>query len=178
MSTITLSPALVSFLTDKIVGNATASTAYNDATTYKHNLFTFNRAWQQTNYPYATVSLFETSFVQFKDVSNNVLVKVALDTFTRTQDGNGYIVYSGMPATYPTANGTVAFLTFDGLLTERSGYQAPTTTTYAHSVTLTVDDVETGADIELADRNIVTGQPWRMDGSFRFRIPSSYTYTL
>ena len=178
MSTITLSPGLVSFLTDKIVANATATAEFDATPTYKHNLFSFNRRWERSGYG-QFLSIFEYSVVQFKDISNNVLVSVSLGSFTRTQDGNGYIVFSGMPATFPTAAGEVAFLAFDGLRTDGPGfYQSNPVTTYAHAVTLVIDDTGSGADIELADRTIVTGQPWRMDGSFRFRIPSSYTYTL
>jgi hypothetical protein len=178
MSTITLSPGLVSFLTDKVVANATATPTYNETPSYKHNLFTFNRAWTRSFFPDGQIDpFFETTVVQFKDAGNNILVRVPLDTFTRTQDGNGYIVFSGMPATLPIAAGEATFLAFDGLLSSRANYRTPTTT-YAHAVTLDIDDTGTGADIELADRTIVTGQPWRMDGSFRFRIPSSYTYTL
>lgn len=45
------------------------------------------------------------------------------------------------------------------------------------TITLTVGAVNSSADVRFDDRTLVTNQPWRLDGSIKFRAPISYEYT-
>ena len=100
---------------------------------------------------------------------------------TRILADDGYAIYTGWPAINPVATGQI-----DQILIRDTGgnityyYSSSfTSNTWAnpYTVQLTVGDVGSGADLEIANRNIVVGTPWELDGSIKFRVPDTYTYS-
>lgn len=80
-------------------------------------------------------------------------------------DATGYVVFDQFPLITPFASGTINFVS----LRDQAG-------TYA--VNMTVGDIGSGADVEIADRTLTTAQPWQLTGSLRVRLPTSYTYSV
>jgi hypothetical protein len=79
--------------------------------------------------------------------------------------GTGYVVFDQFPVTTPTASGTIDFVQ----LRDQAGL---------YTVNMTVGDIGSGADVEIADRTLTTAQPWQLTGSLRVRLPTSYTYSV
>ena len=91
------------------------------------------------------------------------------------------LLKSGWPAINPVATGQIDQI----LIRDASGnityYYSGSYTSYTwanpYTIQLTVGDVGSGADLEIANRNIVLGTPWELDGSIKFRVPDTYTYS-
>lgn len=83
----------------------------------------------------------------------------------RSVDANGYVVFDQFPTVTPIANGTIDFL----VLRDQNG---------TFSITMTVGDISSGADVEIADRTLTTAQPWSLSGNVKIRLPMSYTYSV
>lgn len=100
----------------------------------------------------------------FKNSSNTTLTSYgSTEIVTRTIDADGYCVLSNFPERIPVAAGTIDYIYISG----NSGRE----------ITLSVGTTGSGADVEFVDRVLVTNQPWRLDGSIKFRIPISYTFS-
>jgi hypothetical protein len=84
---------------------------------------------------------------------------------TRTIDAEGYCVLSNFPPKTPVVAGTISDIYFR------------TDTGAFRTITLTVGAPAGAADVQFDDRVLVTNQPWRLDGSIKFRVPISYEYS-
>ena len=178
MATISFSPSLVSAITNQLTTLSTNGGALNTST----YLFTTLGAtsWTGTYGGYANPGSFPAT-VYFKNSAGNTLASLLITALTRTQDVNGYVAFSNFPELTPTLAGTIDYIQISqSTVTYVTGYNGSVTygtgTSY-YSVTLTVGDTGSGADVEIANRDLVTNQPWRLDGSIRFRVPDSYTYS-
>lgn len=100
----------------------------------------------------------------FRNASGTTLTSWLANQLTRTIDNEGYAVMSNFPAKIPAVAGTVSDIQIITNNTNRS-------------IVLTVGAPGSGADVEFQDRTLVTSQPWRLDGSIKFRVPISYTYS-
>lgn len=100
----------------------------------------------------------------FKNSSNTTLTSyTSLEIVTRTMDADGYCVLSNFPEKIPANAGTIDYIYVSG----NSGRE----------ITLSVGTTGSGADVEFVDRTLITSQPWRLDGSIKFRVPMSYTFS-
>jgi hypothetical protein len=91
------------------------------------------------------------------------LATYAISELTRAMDANGFVTISNFPPKIPVAAGTISTVIIE---------------TGPKSIILTVGAPGGAADVQFSDRVLVTTQPWRLDGSIKFRIPLSYEYTL
>ncbi len=166
MPTITASPSLVSQATNAVTRILSADTTLN----LLSSIFSFT-------YNASNTSAVTTYLVLFKNALGSTLVTTNMAGFTRTQATNGYSVFSNMQAVTPGANGTIAYIeiispTVNHLI---GNQQTPQTAPY--TMTLTVGDIGSGADVEIDDKNVVTNQPWRLNGSIRWRVPNTFNYS-
>jgi hypothetical protein len=113
-------------------------------------------------YPFSNA----TGLVTFRNASGTTLTSYGCSELTRTIDSSGYCVLSNFPPKIPVAAGEIADIVF----THQSGQ------TY-RTITLTVGPSGGSSDVQFDDRSLVTSQPWRLDGSIKFRVPISYTYS-
>jgi hypothetical protein len=98
--------------------------------------------------------------------------------FTRTLATNGYAVFSDMQAVTPGANGTIAYIEIiSPSVTHFVGSNPSGSFTGPYTMTLTVGDIGSGADVEIDDKDVVTNQPWRLNGSIRWRAPNTFNYS-
>jgi hypothetical protein len=97
--------------------------------------------------------------------------------FTRTLATNGYAVFSDMQAVTPGANGTIAYIEIVSPQVFHLVGGSQTSQTGPYTMTLTVGDIGSGADVEIDDKNVVTNQPWRLNGSIRWRAPNTFNYS-
>jgi hypothetical protein len=101
--------------------------------------------------------------IVFRNSSGTVLTTYAASELTRTIDATGYCLLSNFPPKIPTVAGTISDIYFS--------------TVTGRNMTLTVGAPSSGADVEIVDRVLVTSNPWRLDGTIKFRVPISYDYT-
>ena len=173
MATISFSPALVAAITNQLT-TVTATSATLDYATY---------LFQSTGYiPFNNgnpTSGKNVATVYFKNSAGTTLAAVSLGSLTRTQDVNGYIAFTNFPSTTPSVAGTIDYIQISkaSFTYNTSAYSQSTISSTPYTVTLTVGDTGSGADVEIANRDLVTNQPWRLDGAIRFRVPDSYTYS-
>jgi hypothetical protein len=102
--------------------------------------------------------------ITFRNSTDQTLVSYSANELTRTLDANGYVVMSNFPPKIPSLAGTISsmVITADALKVTTFSVGAP----------------GGGADIQFDDRDLVTSQPWRLDGNIKFRVPVSYEYTV
>lgn len=185
MATISISTNMVRDVTDnlsglsllQIVGNSTgsSSTAETLAIGYKNtinqnlslgSIFAYLKTLSIT---YSNPTYYATwtaggSNISFLDSNSQTLTTYTTNELTRTVDSNGYVILSNFPPKTPVLAGTVSSILID--------------TGDSKTITLTVGNPASGADIEFSDRSLITSQPWRLDGSIKFRVPVSYEYTV
>ena len=167
MPTITASPSLVSQATN-------ASTAIFPPTTILNLLtsifsLTFNAGGGGSTAAYN---------VLFKNALGATLVTTSMAGFTRTLATNGYAVFSNMQAVTPGASGTIAYIEIvSQVVSHYTGSSYVTGLTGPYTMTLTVGDIGSGADVEIDDLDVVSNQPWRMNGSIRWRAPNVFNYS-
>jgi hypothetical protein len=101
----------------------------------------------------------------FRNSSGTTLTSYLASELTRTIDANGYCVLSNFPPKTPVVAGTISDIYFR------------TDTGAFRTITLTVGAPDSSADVQFDDRVLVTNQPWRLDGSIKFRVPISYEYS-
>jgi hypothetical protein len=102
--------------------------------------------------------------IRFKNSSNVDLTTYSTAELTRTIDTQGYLVLANFPPKIPTTAGRISTIVIEA--------------STARTITLTVGAPGGTSDVQFDDRDLVTTQPWRLDGSIRFRVPISYEYTL
>ena len=168
MPTITASPGLVSQATNAVTTILSPSSVLNVFS----SIFSFT--YSQSGTPSAISYL-----VYFKNALGTTLVTTNMAGFTRTQATNGYAVFSNMQAVTPGVSGTIAYIEIiaqQGFNHYNGSSQVPFSAT-AYTMTLTVGDIGSGADVEIDDLNVVSNQPWRMNGSIRWRAPNTLNYS-
>jgi hypothetical protein len=105
---------------------------------------------------------------EFKNSSNVTLVSyTAAEILSRTMDDDGFCVLTNFPQKTPSVAGTISYV----LITNGN------VNSFAREVILLVGSPGSGSDIEFDDRVLVTNQPFRLDGSIKFRAPITYTWT-
>lgn len=113
----------------------------------------------------------------FKNSLGTTLLKMNMSTFTRTMAANGYCVLSNANAVTPIVSGTIAYIDIDH--EDIYDYGNPGgQINNIYKITLIVGAIGSGADVEIDNRDVTTTQPWRLDGSIRFRVPNTFTYSL
>ena len=101
-----------------------------------------------------------------------------MSQFTRTMATNGYVVFSNLPPLTVNASGTIAYIEINNVnITHWVGFSSGLVSS-PYTITLTVGAIGSGADVEIDNRDVTTTQPWRLDGSIRFRVPNTFTYSL
>jgi hypothetical protein len=178
MTTITLSTAYASFVTDNISSNqgsvvfqqgsgiaASYTGAINADPDYGSLLHIWNVTGVGGTFSNGSAASAACS-INFKDSSNNILTQYTSTETGRTVDTNGYVVISNFPQKTPVAAGTITTIEITGPGNGGAG------------ISLTVGAVGSGTDVEVDDRVLVTTQPWRLDGSIKFRVPTSYTWSV
>jgi hypothetical protein len=103
--------------------------------------------------------------ILFRNSSGTTLTSYLASELTRTIDSDGYCVLSNFPPKTPVAAGTISDIYFKA---DSGEYR---------TITLTVSAPDGSGDVQFDDRALVTNQPWRLDGSIKFRVPISYTYS-
>ena len=188
MATMTLSTALMARITDKVTYRNTNDTVWEmpylqqNLSTNSYVVFLRDAANSFVP-PLVGTSVFggytsntsqvllESAVATFYDAGNTALVQYTnsnpgFNQVTRTIDASGYCVLANFPQVTPLANGTIDYLKITN-----------PGTSITQEMTFSVGALGSGADIEIVDRNIVTTQPWRLDGVLKFRVPGSYTWT-
>jgi hypothetical protein len=160
MPTITASPGLVYAATNACTEFLTPSSTSNPYSSFFTT--TYNQGSQFSPSPALVYSN-----VYFKNSLGQTLISTTMANFTRTMATNGYVVFNNFLPVTPSVNGTIAYIEI-----------SPNLTPTYYLWTLTVGAIGSGADVEIDNRDVTTTQPWRMDGSIRFRVPNSYTYSL
>jgi hypothetical protein len=112
---------------------------------------------------FATASTSVAGNITFRNSSDVALATYAISELTRAMDANGYVTISNFPPKIPSAAGTISTVVIQ---------------TGNKSIILTVGAPSGSADVQFDDRVLVTSQPWRLDGSIKFRVPVSYEYTV
>lgn len=167
------------YLTNQTGATITAVPGTGQVTTATTNVnFTYNNApfgslfssYNNTNSGGIVGQIFSedtsqarTASFNFRNASGTTLTSWQSSQLTRTIDNEGYAVMSNFPAKIPAVAGTVSDIQ---IITQNTN----------RSIVLTVGAPGSGADVEFQDRTLVTSQPWRLDGSIKFRVPISYTY--
>jgi hypothetical protein len=105
----------------------------------------------------------QPSAINFKNSSGTTLTSYTISELTRTIDADGYLVLSNFPPRTPVTAGTISQISID------NGNR--------RTITLTVGAPNGSSDVQFSDRDLVTTQPWRLDGTIKFRIPTSYTWS-
>ena len=173
MPTITASPGLVYAATNAITDITSTGLSSVDTRT---KLWYFN---YDNNNSFGVQSASSIANVYFKNSLGTTLLTMSMSAFTRTMATNGYCVLSNSNSYTPSVAGTIAYIEID----HDSGnvnYSPPgdTVLSNVYKMTLTVGAIGSGADIEIDNRDLTTTQPWRLDGSIRFRVPNTFTYSL
>jgi hypothetical protein len=168
MPTITASPGLVYAATNACTGFLGTS----NTTDFKSSFFSATGT-VGFNFQGSPTPGGEFSTMLFKNSVGDTLISTTIGNFTRTMAANGYVVLNNFTPVTPVANGTIAYIEIANWI----GGVSTNPTNY-YFWTLVVGGIGSGADIEIDDRDVTTNQPWRLDGSIRFRVPSSYTYSL
>jgi hypothetical protein len=174
MPTITASPGLVYAATNAITDITGTGLASVDTRT---KLWYFN---------YDNSSSFgvqqSTSYanVYFKNSLGQTLLTISMSVFTRTMATNGYAVLTNAAAYVPAGSGTIAYIEIDhdNLYNNQYPTLGDASLNNIYKMTLVVGAIGSGADVEIDNRDLTTTQPWRLDGSIRFRVPNTFTYSL
>ena len=167
MPTITASPSLVRIATNASTAILTPTTTLN----LLSSIFSLT-------YNASSTSAVATYLVLFKNALGSTLVSTNMAGFTRTLATNGYAVFSDMQAVTPGANGTIAYIEIiSPSVTHFVGSNPSGSFTGPYTMTLTVGDIGSGADVEIDDKDVVTNQPWRLNGSIRWRAPNTFNYS-
>ncbi len=188
MATITFSPGLVKAATDYLTDITTTTystlpesnpTTYQSGDKFRSRLFC--QRYQSTGGNVGTNYTARYSTIEFKDSGGTVLATTTFQYLTRILADDGYAIYTGWPAINPSVTGQIDQIIIRDAGGNISYYYAGEYSvrywTNPYTVQLTVGDVGSGADLEIANRNIVVGTPWELDGSIKFRIPDTYTYS-
>jgi hypothetical protein len=151
--------------TDAIANAYTAATQVNFL---MGSIFSELRATTSTggvngNPYFATASTSVAGNITFRNSSNSALATYAITELTRVMDVNGYVTISNFPPKIPSVAGTISTVIIE---------------TGNKSIVLTVGAPGGQSDVQFDDRVLVTNQPWRLDGSVKFRVPVSYEYTV
>jgi hypothetical protein len=177
MPTITASPGLVSFATERVttltpinyvsVPSDTANLDFSIFSAIIDNASGGSGAG--TNSP---------AFMYFKNSLGNTLTSTSMSQFTRTMATNGYVVFSNLPPLTVNVSGTIAYIEINNVnITHWVGFNSGLVSS-PYTITLTVGAIGSGADVEIDNRDVTTTQQWRLDGSIRFRVPNTFTYSL
>jgi hypothetical protein len=193
MSTISFSTAYVSKVTNSLTaasftpsnvtsspttsGSVAATTDVNNIVapinTFIGSFFSYLVGTSTSNYYsnpstyYQGIATILSSTIYFKNSSGDTLVSYTVSELARTMDANGYVVISNFPPKTPSLAGTISSIELYA-----------DTQVNNKTITFTAGAGGGSADIQFDDRVLVTTQPWRLDGSIKFRIPVSYEYTL
>jgi len=187
MTTLTISTALVRDITDSVTWRTAADsiweypntnpgssnpTASNnraaDANTNHKGSFLASYTIAGSNFQgWATTLATDVRF-EFKNSSNVTLVSyTAAEILSRTMDSDGFCVLTNFPQKTPSVAGTISYV----LITNGN------INSFTREVILLVGTPGSGSDIEFNDITLVTNQPWRLDGSIKFRAPITYTWS-
>jgi hypothetical protein len=166
MPTITASPSLVRQATDAVAGILNPSTALN----LTGSIFSVTHF--QNSIANVTAYL-----VLFKNALGTTLATTNMGRFTRTLATNGYSVFSNMQPLTPDANGTIAYIEILSPSVLHQIGQTLISQIGPYTMTLTVGDIGSGADVEIDDKDLVNNQPWRLNGSIRWRVPNTFNYS-
>lgn len=175
MPTITASPGLVYTATNAVtVSQATTpGDSIADITTSLFAMTTDQNSGSGSYNP-----LYTSHNIYFKNSLGQTLASSTMANFTRTMAANGYVVYSNFQPVTPVLNGTIAYIDIQSRSVLHYAGISNVTATSPYEITLTVGAIGSGADVEIDNRDLTTTQPWRMDGSIRFRVPNTFTYSL
>ena len=166
MPTITASPALVYLATNAATPILAASSTLDSTT----SIFSYT-------YSASGSASRSAHQVLFKNSLGTTLVAGTMSGFTRTMATNGYVVFSDMQAVVPSNAGTIAYIEIiNQTLLHYNGFNNQSVSSL-YNMTLTVGDIGSGADVEIDDLDVVTNQPWRMNGSIRWRAPNTFNYS-
>lgn len=174
MPTITASPGLVYAATNAITDITSTGLASVDTRT---KLWYFN---YDGNSSFGVQNVTSYANVYFKNSLGTTLLTMSMSAFSRTMATNGYCVLSNPSAYTPPVAGTIAYIEIDHDSTNYN-YASPVgdaTMSNIYKITLTVGAIGSGADVEIDNRDLTTTQPWRLDGTIRFRVPNTFTYSL
>lgn len=195
MATMTLSTALAARITDKLTYRNASDSTHEATFLYQNfnNWESYSPAYRSNcnsltpptvgasllagYYQNTSQVYMRSSVMSFYSSANTLLVRYDTGTpgfndLTRTIDADGYCVLSNFPQKTPVNNGTIDY----AIITNNDTYGGYTLSPEL-SITLSVGNSGSGADIEIADRVVTTSQPWRLDGTFKFRVPISYTWS-
>lgn len=186
MATLTISTALAASITDSLTYRVAEDSTYDYAVTIPSgfgsyyggrvtqantganngSLFAKYRGTYVSGGSYPDYVLLDGTgniTFDFKNSANTTLISYSsAEIVTRSIDANGYCVLSNFPQKTPSVAGTIDYIYVNG----NSGRE----------ITFTVGPSGSGTDIEFDDRTLVTTQPWRLDGSIKFRIPITWTW--
>jgi hypothetical protein len=123
-------------------------------------------SYQSFNNYRGTVTAVSGSIV-FQNSSNQTLVSYTIAELTKSMDANGYVIIANFPPKIPSLAGTISTM----ILSASDSVNTKT-------ITFSIGAPSGGADIQFDDRDLVTSQPWRLDGNIKFRVPVSYEYTV
>lgn len=176
MPTITASPGLVYLATDTVTDMS--STTNPDG----NGINTWYRLWYWTYDTSSSTGVQQnnsTANVYFKNALGQTLLTRNLSSgFTRTMSANGYCVFSMNDSVVPSVSGTIAYIEIDHATATNYGLTGFYQLADKVKTVLTVGAIGSGADVEIDNRDLTTTQPWRLDGSIRFRVPNTFTYSL
>jgi hypothetical protein len=197
MATITISSALVADITDSLTYRTSAESTWEYTEGYGQNfvnlatskqtgantgaggslLGAYGARYAGLTYFYLVDGIINygenvnaNAYVRFdfRNAAGTTLISYkAAEIVSRTIDANGYCVLSNFPEKTPSVAGTI-----DYILIHNNSQDL-----FARTITLSVGAAASGSDVEFADRTLVTSQPWRLDGTIKFRAPTSYTFS-
>jgi hypothetical protein len=185
MATISFSTAYASKVTDNLTTTSpsySSFSVYTGDSSFVVNTAAINTAAAQTNllmgslFSYLIFGSYSSllanatttpSAILFKDGTNQTLISYTLADLTRSVDADGYVVISNFAPKTPSLAGTISSIEI-----------VADTSVNNKQITFSVGAPGGGADIQFDDRDLVTSQPWRLDGNIKFRVPISYTYTV
>lgn len=187
MATLTISTALAATITDSLTYRVSDDSTYDYAATIGNaygqyysqrvseanggnnrvecgSLFGKHRGYNSGSVDYVVLDSSGNINFDFKNSSNTTLISYSsAEIVSRTIDANGYCVLSNFPQKIPSVAGTIDYIYINGISNRE--------------ITLTVGATGSGTDVEFDDRTLVTTQPWRLDGSIKFRIPITWTWS-
>ena len=187
MATISISTALASTVSDALtklnIGtsvkgmSSSESTAASEANSYRAvvnnnlslgsifaNLPPASGGYQQ-GFAYVYTAAPTWATISFRNSSEQVLTQYSVGDLARSIDASGYVTLSNFPPKIPILAGTVSTIIIATNGDDRT-------------ITFTVGAPSGSSDVQFDDRTLVSNQPWRLDGSIRFRVPVSYDYTV
>lgn len=178
MPTITASPGLV-YLATNAVTTPSPNTSLIVSTPQAANIYEsiFYSVFDSNAAPSSLIANTVPHYIYFKNSSGTILAQGTIANFTRTMAANGYCVLSNFTPVTPVVNGTIAYIeiSMPANQVQHDNGQNPAS---KHAMTLVVGAIGSGADVEIDNRDLTTTQPWRLDGSIRFRVPNTFTYSL